>query len=154
MTSHEAAAELYERHAPELVRFASSMVDPATGPDVVADVFVEILRRQPTIDRPRPYLYRAVYNRAVSHFRRSGREVPASDRSELETPTAAPHESTRWLEPYLDSLSEQQRAILFLRYVEDMTSDGIARFLSVSEGSVKRQLARINRKIAQTGVMS
>lgn len=140
------AAELYKRHAAELVRFASSMVDPAAGPDVVADVFVEIVRRQPAIDQPRPYLYRAVYNRSVSYFRRTGREVPMSDHSEFESRTVTTEQSARWLEPYLESLSEQQRAVLFLRYVEDMTPAGIARVLSVSEGSVKRQLARIHRQ--------
>jgi RNA polymerase sigma-70 factor (ECF subfamily) len=148
------AAELYERHSAELVRFASSLVDPTRGPDVVADVFVEIIRRQPIIDQPRAYLYRAVYNRAVSHYRRAGREVPASDHPELETRPATTEQSAQWLEPYLESLSEQQRAVLFLRYVEDMTPDSIARILVVSEGSVKRQLARIHRKIAQEGVMS
>ena len=144
------AAELYKQHAAELVRFASSMVDPVAGPDVVADVFVEIVRRQPTIDQPRPYLYRAVYNRAVSHFRRTSREIPTNDHSEFESRTVGTEQSDQWLEPYLESLSEQQRAVLFLRYVEDMTPMALLEFFRSarvqSNGSWLASIARSPRQ--------
>ncbi len=143
--------ELYARFAPELVRFAGSVVDPASGPDVVADVFVEILRSKPLIKEPRAFLYRSVYNRSISHLRRVGREVQRCSFPELENLSTPLEDSDRWLEPYLKTLSEQQRAILYLRYVEDMTPDAISTVLSVSEGSTKRQLARIHSKLAATG---
>lgn len=53
----------------------------------------------------------------------------------------------RWLEPYLEALSEQQRAVLFLRYVEElhrrsMASGGFDRFIVAG---------RVNATCASTG---
>jgi DNA-directed RNA polymerase specialized sigma24 family protein len=43
---------------------------------------------------------------------------------------------------YFRSLSAQQRAIAYLTYWEDLAPQVIANLLNISEGSVKRQLAR------------
>jgi DNA-directed RNA polymerase specialized sigma24 family protein len=42
----------------------------------------------------------------------------------------------------LDQLSVQQRAVVFLTYWEDMSPAQVGSLLDVSEGAVKRQLAR------------
>jgi RNA polymerase sigma-70 factor, ECF subfamily len=42
----------------------------------------------------------------------------------------------------LDRLSVQQRAVTYLTYWHDLSPREIARLLSISEGTVKRQLAR------------
>jgi RNA polymerase sigma factor (sigma-70 family) len=42
----------------------------------------------------------------------------------------------------LDRLSVQQRAVTYLTYWHDLSPSSVAALLSISEGTVKRQLAR------------
>jgi RNA polymerase sigma-70 factor (ECF subfamily) len=49
----------------------------------------------------------------------------------------------------LSSLSPQQRAMFFLRHVEEMPLTQIAETLEVSVGSVKTQLSRATRKLRE-----
>ncbi|MDP9385704.1 MAG: sigma-70 family RNA polymerase sigma factor [Actinomycetota bacterium] len=49
----------------------------------------------------------------------------------------------------LAHLSEHERQLLFLRYVEDLTQPRIARTLGIPEGTVKVQLHRARRKLRQ-----
>jgi RNA polymerase sigma-70 factor (ECF subfamily) len=49
----------------------------------------------------------------------------------------------------LDRLSPQQRAIAYLVYWEDMTIPDVATWLDVSEGTVRRQLARAKDRLRE-----
>ena len=49
----------------------------------------------------------------------------------------------------LDGLSEQQRAVVYLAYWEDWTAADIAAHLGVSDGTVRRQLARARAKLRE-----
>jgi RNA polymerase sigma-70 factor (ECF subfamily) len=46
-------------------------------------------------------------------------------------------------------LSLQQRAVVFLTYWEDLTPGAVAERLGVSEGSVKRHLARARKRLGE-----
>jgi RNA polymerase sigma-70 factor (ECF subfamily) len=72
-----------------------------------------------------------------SAARREKREVRVADRTVLEPPDVRPE--------VLDAvrgLSERQRAVVYLTYWDDLDAASIARLLDISEGSVKRHLAR------------
>lgn len=132
---------LYTHYSGPLVLFASSMVGPDEAGDLVADVFARILRNRPDIEHPSAYLYRAVSNAAVAYTRLSGRiEIGLAD-SMRDYSSEVSH-SGSWIEPYIAGLSRQQRAILFLRYVEDLQLVEISERLGVSQGTVKKQLSR------------
>ena len=47
-------------------------------------------------------------------------------------------------------LSVQQRAVIVLTYWDDLKPASIAELLGVSEGSVKRQLARARSRLKET----
>ena len=49
----------------------------------------------------------------------------------------------------LDRLSPQQRAIAYLVYWEDMTIPDVAAWLDVTEGTVRRQLARAKNRLRE-----
>src|SRR4051812_49295611 len=72
LSSADAAAAAYEAHAAELLRFAARLVSSGDASDVVASAVARTLgaRAWTTIDDPRAYLYRAVYNEALSMRRR------------------------------------------------------------------------------------
>lgn len=135
--------EVYERHAAELIRFATALVGPSDADDVVSTAVVSALtsRSWPTVTNHRAYLYRCVLNAARAGARSTGRrqrrEVRVADRGVLEPPDARPEvlEAVR-------SLSPQQRAVVYLTYWDDLDVASIARLLDIGEGSVKRHLAR------------
>lgn len=138
-------AEVFDKHGDALIRFAASQVGWADAEDVVATAVVGVLRTAPTgLDDIRAYLYRSVANAAADHWRSSDRRarresafvVPASPES------GEVSDQEIRLSSALVELSPQQRAFIHLTYWEDLTPASIAQALEVSEGTVKRQLAR------------
>lgn len=142
--------EAYEKWAGELVRFATVLVGPDDAADVVADAFVEVLRKSAwaEVDQPKAYLFGVVANRARMQHRTSGRRrrrddvasrrvaVPETDPSNVVLSTNA-----------LVGLSEQQRMFVYLAYWMDWTAAQIAECVGVSDGTVRRQLARARARL-------
>lgn len=143
-------AELYEKYAGELVRFATGLVGPTDAADVVADTFVRVLgsRSWPDVDQQRAYLYRALLNevrmRHRSTMRRRAREIRAADPVTVFDVEVRPE-----VLEAMSVLSPQQRAAVVLSYWEDLTPSEVGERLGVSEGSVRRQLARGRAKLRE-----
>jgi RNA polymerase sigma-70 factor (ECF subfamily) len=140
---HRSDADVYRELAPELVRYATVLVGPNDAADVVADAVMAVFRSRawPTVANQRAYLYRAVYHRALDLRRGAVR------RHRREAVTASSEHVVR-AEPSLDAqraldhLPAQQRAAVFLTYWADLTPAQAAELLDVSEGTVRKQLAR------------
>lgn len=143
-------AEVYEKFADELVRFATGLVGPFDAADVVADTFVRVLRSGSWLNAKdqRSYLYRAVVNEARmrhrSTMRRRAREMRAADREAVDEREIRPE-----VLEALSVLSAQQRAMVVLTYWEDLQPAAVGQRLGVSEGSVRRQLARGRAKLRE-----
>lgn len=141
-------SEVYRRHADELVRYATALVGPADAPDVVVDAVVAAFRSPAwsKVENQRAYLYRAVLNRSLSVRRSDARRVARELRvagSEL----VAAGESSLDAQRALADLSPQQRAVVYLTYWEDLTPAQVAALLDVSEGTVRKQLARAREQL-------
>lgn len=142
--------ELYELHGSDLVRFATVLVGPADAADVVSDAMVGVLASSGTapVRDERGYLFRAVANAATSLHRSTGRrrqrEVRAMAASSIGDTynQAGSVDASVAARAVLAELSEQQRIVVFLAYWMDLTAAQIAEMLEVSEGAVRKQLAR------------
>lgn len=148
--------EAYEKWADELVRFATVLVGPDAAPDVVAEAFVPLLDHDDTwarVERPRAYLFGAVANRARMHHRTTWRRRQRDRAALRPAPTTAipTDDSLGELDATtaLRGLSSQQRTFVYLAYWEDWTAADIADRLGVSEGTVRRQLARGRHKLRE-----
>ena len=144
--------DTYRRYAPDLIRYATALVGPADAPDVVSDAVLAAFGSPgwPAVDNRRAYLYRAVLTRASSHHRSSARRrrrervVALRDvRSQQEAPPTDAVDAHR----ALAQLSEQQRAVVYLTYWEDLQPAQIATLLHVTEGTVRKQLARARDRL-------
>lgn len=100
---------------------------------------------------PEAYVRRIIANQSVSWLRRrSSGELPTA---ELEHATTAGHErrvvesDETWRA--LATLPRQQRAVLVLRYYEDMSEAEIADALRISPGTVKAHASRGLRSLAR-----
>lgn len=141
-------SEVYRRHADELVRYATALVGPADAPDVVVDAVVAAFRSPAwsKVENQRAYLYRAVLNRSLSVRRSDARRVARELRLAGSEPVAA-GESSLDAQRALADLSPQQRAVVYLTYWEDLTPAQVAALLDVSEGTVRKQLARAREQL-------
>lgn len=147
MTDNE---EVYRKHSEELTRFATGLVGPFDAPDVVTDACLRVFRSRgwEGVTNRRAYLYRAVLNQARSHHRSTMRRRVREHATA--GPTAA-HPTPIDIDVLraIDKLSVQQRAAVFLTYWEDLTPAQVATRLGISEGSVKRHLARARARLKE-----
>jgi DNA-directed RNA polymerase specialized sigma24 family protein len=138
-------SEIYTKHRQELMRFATFLVGPADAADVLSSAVLNALAAPswPAVVEHRAYLYRAVLNEARQHHRRIGRSRPSSDPVDHVAPPDV------WPEVLaaVKRLSPQQRAVVFLTYWHDHDRATVARTLAVSDGTVRRQLARAHRRL-------
>ena len=140
--------EIYRKYADDLVRFATGVVGPFDAQDVVTDGCLRAFGSKDwhNVTNHRAYLYRSVLNQARSHHRstlrrrlREMRTAPAD--------AVAPVEVDVDVLAAVDKLSVQQRASVVLTYWEDLDPADTAAHLGISEGSVKRHLARARARL-------
>jgi RNA polymerase sigma-70 factor (sigma-E family) len=105
-------------------------------------------------DNPEPYVRRVMYHTYVSWWRRrSFGEHPSSELPEDPQPDNAQAEvdSRDVVWRALGRLSRGQRAVLVLRYFEDLSEAEIAEVLNISIGTVKSQAAKGLARLRQDG---
>ena len=135
-------AELWDRHAAELVRYATLLVGPNDAADVVSITFAKFVRSgHREMEHERAYLFRAVTNTALDQMRsRQRRQV--RDLHAVLPAVSPPHESQLDIRRAVAALSVQQRSVVYFTYWEDLDASQIAALLGISPDSVRRHLAR------------
>jgi RNA polymerase sigma factor (sigma-70 family) len=146
----ETSAEVYQRYANELVHFATGLVGPDDAQDVVMEAMARAFSsaRWPQVEERRAYLYRCVLNHARSHHRstlaRRVRERRAAEPLQVAPPLPDPDVLAA-----VGQLSMRQRAVVVLTYWEDRAVAEVASTLGISEGSVRRHLARARARLRE-----
>jgi RNA polymerase sigma-70 factor (sigma-E family) len=153
MASWEAPASFDEyvraRH-PALLRFAHVLCgDAHLAADLVQDALERTgLRWRRLLDQedPEGYVRRVIVNQYLNRLRRLRREhlvadVPDRAGDEHSTGTDDP------IRQLLASLPRRQRAVVVLRFYEDMTEAAIAEVLGCSLGTVKSNSSRALAKL-------
>jgi RNA polymerase sigma factor (sigma-70 family) len=150
---NDAAAALYEQLAPELIRFATALVGRVDASDVLSGAVVKALASPgwPAVANRRAYLYRSVFNEAQTWLRRAGqrpileaRAVRAAGTERWELPNLRPD-----VRMAVARLSVRQRAVIVLTYWADLDPRSVAEWLGISEGSVRRHLARARARLRE-----
>ncbi len=140
-------AEVFAAIYAPLRRFAAAVSNLGTEPDdLVQEAVANALRRGPLggLDDPTTYLRRAIVNRVRNEHRdRTRRALILSA-----APPPADH-----LDVYpsdfvdLSKLTVDQRAVLFLRFVEGRDTDEIAEVLGLSPDAVRARSSRAIRSL-------
>ena len=138
-TQRDALSELYRERVYAMARLAAAIAGSQTeGEEIAQEAFLVIHQRWDQIENPAGYLRAVVTNRAIGHLRRQKlerRQPPApaavAEMPELDETWAA-----------LATLTERQRAVLVLRFYEDLSEAQIAEVLGCRPGTVKSNLAR------------
>jgi len=151
--SLDALGELYDRHQLMVYRTALAISnDPEAAADLLQDVFLRLYRFAERVDpcRPlEPWLYRVTANLTYTYVKRRHRWFsPLEDIAEWlagnkrQTPQymAEMDEESQQVHHAIGSLPLQQRVVIVLYYINDLSLQEIAGILDVPEGTVKSRL--------------
>ena len=125
--------------------------DWSAADDLVQDVFVAMYPRWPRIvrgGRVDAYANRVLFGKHVDARRRPWRRerfvgtVPDSEDTRSERAIAEIDERDGPLLAALAALPAGQRAVLVLRFTDDLSIDGIAQVMGIPAGTVKSRLSR------------
>ncbi|GAB3835527.1 SigE family RNA polymerase sigma factor [Kribbella italica] len=96
-----------------------------------------------------PYAHRILVNAFLDERRRAGRhpEVMTADPLEPREPDVTDHADLMAVRSALLDLAPRQRAVLVLRYFQDLDVATCARILECTEGTVKSQTAKALKRL-------
>lgn len=160
-----AFAEIYDRHQPAIYRYIFYQVgDVAAAEDLTSEVFVRMVEK---IDRftyrGRPllaWLYTIAHNLITDHYRHAGRPLPIPLDEEFVTSPAAEDIAERVLAQHrlacaIARLTDDQRQVILLKFVEGLDNETVAQTMGKSLGAVKslqhRALAALRRILEWNG---
>ena len=159
---------LYDRFKDTVYRTAFFITrNSGEAEDAVQETFLDVLRALPNYDVAGParfetWLYRVTVNRCRSRMRR--KRLPTADWEEIEErleripephpdynpeEVALDREQAVGLWQAVDTLSEEQRATVLLRYQQGLSYSEIAETLGISQGTVKSRLYHAHRKLKE-----
>jgi RNA polymerase sigma factor (sigma-70 family) len=150
---------LVEPLIPALRRYARSLLrDRAAADDLLQDCLERAITRwhQRRADGDaRTWLFTILHNLAISRLRQTARRGPHMPLDEAdESVTARPPTQEDGLHHRevlraLDTLAEDQRSVLLLVSVEDLSYAEAARVLDIPVGTVMSRLSRAREKLAR-----
>lgn len=134
---------------PGAVRLADLLIgDRWVAEDIAQEAYTRLHARFDTLANAEAYLRVAVVNAAHSYHRRRGRERARLQR--VARPEAV-DAAARELLDAVDRLPYRQKAVVVLRYYEDLSEAEIAAVIGCRPGTVKslasRALARLSKEI-------
>ena len=146
--------EYYGARVRALRRVAYLVVhDWHAAEDVTQRALVKVYRAWPRINKVslEAYVRRAVVNEALTHASRRSRDVVVPEVPDRPVP-AEPDQSLE-LGAALAALPPQQRAVVALRFVDDLSVAETADVLRIAEGTVKshtsKAMATLRRHVPQ-----
>ena len=146
------ADELYDKHAEELIRYATALAGPSGAEDVFSAAFARCMERTDwsAVADPRAYLYRSVLNEARAQYRATQRRLrrDAAESANLRSEDTSPAVRSEVLDA-MRRLGVRERAVVFLTYWADLTVADIAERVGTSERTVARELARARRSLEE-----
>lgn len=154
-------ADVYERYFADIHRYIAGRLGRDVADDIAADTFVVALRKHSGFDPGRApvraWLYGIATNLIAQHQRterrryqalaRAGAQELAAGHGDLAVPWAAPGEMQPRLARALAGLSREERDVLLLVALADLSYEEISDALSVPYGTVCSRLNRARKKI-------
>ena len=146
-----------------LLRTATLLTsDRQAAEDIYQETLHRLFMRWPRVDNPGGFCRRVMHNLVVDLARarqRRPRELELRDNYDGRDPQSGDPASAAELRPTvlaaLDTLTIHQRAIVVLRYFEDLSQDEVAELLGVSPGTVKSTASRAVAQLrAQPGLVA
>lgn len=130
--------------------------DPAAAEDLLQSTLLKVMAQWARVrraDAPDAYVRKMLLNELLGERRKSGRRAGKQHLVAVPAPVADPASDTAQrldLWQRVQALPPRQRAVLVLRYYEDLSEAEIAAVLGVSPGTVKSQASAALRALRST----
>lgn len=142
-----AFAELVERFSPRLRYFLRKLIGGDGAEDALQDVWLDVFRQLPRLNDPQAlvaWLYRIARDRAFGKLRKSRRGEQSLDEASVIDEAAdegefSPEDAAQ-IHAALDRLPPEQREVLVLRFLEDLTYEQIASVVGCQLGTVRSRI--------------
>jgi RNA polymerase sigma-70 factor (ECF subfamily) len=151
------AAELYRELAPAVLGYFRSQRAPEPE-DLLGEVFLHVARNikrcHGDAEARRRWVFTIAHHRLVDAWRRRAVRPIIADQPPPDAPAVdePPHEVDPALQAAIDTLTAEQREVVLLRFVADLSLDDVARITRRRTGAVKalqhRGLAALERALA------
>jgi len=148
-----ALIELARDRGQALTRYAAMFTgDPIAAQDLVQDALVKVFtktRAGRELDALESYVRRAIVTLYIDGYRRRRKHSQIRHLITTEHIAAAGPDAAEVLDLHaaLATLAPQERAVVVLRYFDDLTVPDVAAHLGLAEGSVKRYLSNAIGKL-------
>lgn len=148
---------LYNEHASGLLAFVTYQTgDRTLAEDIVADTFERVLRTRKGWGgraSEKTWLYSIALNRIRDVARRRGAEARAVARVPIPTGVDEPGTiaDRDFLHRAMQALSEEERAVIALRFGGELTLDEIAELLEERQSTIAGRLYRGLRRLRDAG---
>jgi RNA polymerase sigma factor (sigma-70 family) len=146
---HASFEAVYEGQRLAAIRLATMLTGSrALAEEIVQDVFLRVHERWHEVVDPPAYVRRSVVNACRSHRRSAERS--ARREAQVALAEVAPSaERDDGLRAALRALPEHQRAVLVLRYFEDLPDEEIARLLGCRRATVRSTARRALQQLRE-----
>jgi len=138
---------------PALVRYATALCgSPSEAEELVQTALVRVALRWPFVrdkDDPDGYVRRAIMRTYLNTWRRvRSHETPVADVPDVEgVDSTAQAADAVVVRSAITLLPPRQRAVVVLRYLDDLSEQETAQLLGCSVGTVKSQLSKAIAKL-------
>lgn len=160
----DAFLSIYTRHRVAIYRFACRLLgDAAAAEDVTHDCFLSLFKHAERFDTARgvslrTYLFAAVRNLSLKHFRRAAHETLFDEAADERSAPDTEQPLSRMLEAELsatvraavENLPALQREVLILFEFENLSLQEIAVVVGAEVNTVKSRLARARAGLRRT----
>lgn len=163
-TDAGAFQELYGRYVKRIYGYVAARVNaPQDAEDIVADVFVRVIKNLPQLHHQQPtsfaaWLFAIARHTVADHYRHNGtpnKYLPLDD-AHIAAPAEkqpdhiiSQNEEAARLYRMIQALPQRKREIVTLRYYGDLRNQEIAEVLGIGEKTVSAYLSRALNDLQQ-----
>ncbi len=148
--------ELYDTHADAIFRFCYFKTgNREVAKDLTQDIFIKAFNyfeKKKEVENAKSFIYTIAKNTVIDYWRKS-KSVQESQLGEGFFESIAENDNTETNIDYsiflslLDKLSESDREVIVLRFVEDMSSRDMAKLLGERENTILVRISRAKEKL-------
>jgi RNA polymerase sigma-70 factor (ECF subfamily) len=150
----DAFRELVDRYSPRLRYFLRKRAADRAD-DLLQEVWLDVLRQLPRLNDVGAFtawIYQIARGKALLDLRKNGRMPQASEDLESVVSADEPEfsaEDAERVHAGLDRLNDEQREVLLLRFLEDLSYEQIGRVIGCPVGTVRSRLHYAKRALAR-----
>jgi RNA polymerase sigma factor (sigma-70 family) len=151
--------KLYERYSEKVYHKCLSFVrDSAKAEDLTHDIFLKLIFKLGTFKEDAKFstwLYSITYNHCMDQLRSNKKRGEVLQEEPIEVPDDIDLNNLfdgedvqlKNLKTALDQLSVDEKGVLFMKYMDDMSIRDIAGIFNVTESAIKMRLLRSREKL-------